>query len=57
MGCFVPLRGGGAKQPSSVLSGAVAGCDRFLLTPASLGDAIAFEGTSRAMMRLPGRQW
>ena len=31
------------KQPISVLSGAVAGCDRFLLTSASLDDVIAFE--------------
>ena len=56
-----PSKGGakskGTKQPISVLSGAVAGCDRFLLTSASLGDVIAFEGTlsggvaSRAMTR------
>ena len=32
----------GTKQPISVLSGAVADCDRFLLTSASLGDVIAF---------------
>ena len=31
----------GTKQPTSVLSGAVAGCDRFLLTSACLGDVIA----------------
>ena len=36
-----PLEGG-ARQPTSVLSGAVAGCDRFLLTSTSLGDVIAF---------------
>ena len=42
MGRFVPLRRGGTKQPISVLSGAVAGCDRFLLTSAPLGDVIAF---------------
>ena len=35
----------GTKQPMSVFSGAVAGCDRLLLTSASRGDVIAFEGT------------
>ena len=38
----------GRKSPlatKNLLLGAVAGCDRFLLTPASLGDVIAFEGT------------
>ena len=51
MGCFVPPSTlppleRGTKQPISTLSGAVAGCDRFLLTSASLGDGIAFEGTT-----------
>ena len=36
MDCFVLL------STNSVPSGAVAGCDRFLLTSDSLGDVIAF---------------
>ena len=44
MGCFVfPSKG--TKQPISVLSGAVAGCDRFLLTAAVLMTSSHSEGT------------
>ena len=46
-GLLRPPLEGGTKQPISVLLGAVAGCDRFLLTSASLGDVIAFEGWRR----------
>ena len=44
-GLLRPPLEGGTKQPISVLSGVVPGSDRFLLTSASLGDVIAFEGT------------
>ena len=47
-GLLRPPLEGGTKQPISVLSvlsGAVPGSDRFLLTSASLADVIAFEGT------------